>query len=303
MTAVTCLIFLITGVFVIGCEQAPPPIDGKIRIVDPGRPAEETGILLPDRDPVKWLSRRVSLPLEQEVDESWDVINETILDDLSRAVWNGNGLRVGILPAARVPAFAAALGKPLEERDTQILSYSFLEDIRESPPLRAEFTADLTVPPNPVTLETFTKGRLRMLMSSQKLGNGLTRITLVPQHHRPRTTLLPRSPEERILDGRVFDELAVEFDVRPRDVLVLGYYRPATAEPVDETQEVAEEQPTNGESPIVSEPEVLDIEIEEQDTSETDDETILVLNLGIGLFTTGLTEDDLQYLYVLRPLP
>ncbi|MEO0514859.1 MAG: hypothetical protein AAF086_06135 [Planctomycetota bacterium] len=307
--------------------------EGKIRTVDPGRPAPEPGLLLPDTDPVRWISRRLSIPLGQPVEDAWALADESVLNEFSRAVWNGNGLRLGVMPASRGRAMAQTLGSDIDHRDTQILSYGFPEEIRESPTLRAEFFADLTIPPRPVTMEFFTRGRLRMLMASRPLGNGSTRVTLTPQHYLRRTTLLPRSPQERKLDGRVFDELTIEVTVGPRDILLLGFYQPpppASLEdnaegendaPVPETKPdpdedappvesgVIEFQPDIAQTPPASEtldddgPTPDEVEPDQDDDPPASDEAPPLLNLGRGLFTTGITDDDSQFLFLLRPMP
>ena len=175
--------------------------------------------------------------------KAWAVVDESVLPDLSRAVWNGNGLRVGLLPAGQGGVFMSALGEVDKTRDVQILSYDFLEELRASPPLNAAFYADLTLPPLPVQHETLTGGTLRMLMASRPLGNGITRVTLTPQHHVPKTTLLPRSPQQRVLDGRVYDELSVQIDVSYDQVLVMGFFEiaPPVAE-VSSSDEAAVEE-------------------------------------------------------------
>jgi len=312
------MLLLMSVIVLMGCANDPTQPEGKIRTIDPVRPDAEPGLLLPGSDPVRWVSRRLSFPLGQPVEDAWALANEGVLNELSRAVWNGNGLRLGVMSASRGPAFAVALRNPADRRDTQLLSYDFPEEMRESPPLRAEFFADLTIPPRPVTMEFFTRGRLRMLMSSRPLGNGSTRVTLTPQHYLRRTTLLPRSPQERKLDGRVFDELAVKVTIGPREILLLGFFQPAP--PAEDTEETAppdepkDTDPPSGPEPSNSEssdavPEL----VKEQNDSESqpmDEDPIeeaeavnLPLNLGRGLFTTGINDDDQQFLFLLRPLP
>lgn len=325
---------LLLGVLLVGCATAPPMPEGQIRKIDPGTPAPEPGLLLPDTDPVRWVSRRLSIPLGQPVEEAWAFADETVLNELSRAVWNGNGLRLGVLPASRGPVLTSVLGRTADRRDTQILSYGFPEEIRESPTLRAEFFADLTLPPRPVTMEFFTRGRLRMLMASRPLSNGATRVTLTPQHYLRRTTLLPRSPQERKLDGRVFNELAVEVTVGRRDILLLGFFQPAppvvedgadpnppdAAEiqpPADSREIEPQSDPTNttppddvpGNEETSDDDETITQDVEANDPGDAvddvdaDEEKVFPLNLGRGLFTTGIKDDDLQMLFLLRPLP
>lgn len=328
---------------VVGCVADEPPLpEGGIRLVDPGVPGSVPGgsgggggsggdgggpvdITLADSEPVRWVSRRLSLPLSRSLDTAWAVTDESVLPDLSRAVWNGNGLRVGVLSNGQGGAFMSGVGEVDKTRDTQVLSYDFLEELRASPPLRAEFYADLTLPSLPVLHETLTGGQLRMLMASRPLGNGSTRVTLTPQHYRPKITLLPRSPQQRILDGRVYDELSIRIDIRDDQVLVLGFYDiaqppppappPGAEPPAQENQtgqdggeEVpardAENESTNKSAPPTTDPMSPPAEDGEPPIAETEAEEIELppLTLGRGLLTTGVKKDDQQLLFLLRPI-
>lgn len=293
-----------------GCEADPGVPEGRIRVVQPEPMVDDPAV--PDSNAVLWVSRRVAVRLGRPLDDVWALTDETVLPELSRAVWNANGLRVGLLSRDNARDFGLTLGETLEVRDTQILNYQQPEVLRRSAPLRAEFFADLTVPPMPVTQEYFTGGRLQLLMSSQPLGNGSTLLTLTPQHHVPKTSLLPRTAAEKVLDGRVFNELSIQIDVASTEALLIGLYLPAPPtpeesddappaeqDPDDETQTPTGEPPADppidpdDENPAPPDP--------EQDPPEEARPEPPELNLGRGLFTTGLKKNDLQVFYLIRP--
>lgn len=302
----------------IGCATDPPatPDDDFLpRSVEPSRPVAASDPTA-DAAPINWISRRLSVGVDRSLSEAWSLSDEAVLPELSRAVWNANGLRVGVLPAVRGRDFVLALGEVTEVRDTQLLSHDYPEPLRRSPPLRAEFFADLTIPPRPVTIETLTRGRLRMLMASRALSGGRTRVTLIPQHHLDRATLLPLPPRERVLEGRVFDELSVQIDLDPQDVLLLGFYQsPLPSQAPEDTPEDTPE-PGGATTPDPSAAAAMPNDAsDEADTAsgiDTPDEPetpaaeeaepLPPLNLGRGLFTTGIADDDQQMLFLLRPL-
>ncbi|MEL7087440.1 MAG: hypothetical protein AAGL98_03210, partial [Planctomycetota bacterium] len=213
-----------------GCTAAEPPMpEGRIRVIDPGPLGGPTAGSA--STPVRWFARRVVVRLNHPVEELWGLTDETILPEVSRAVWNGNGLRAGLLSAGQADEFSAALGRALEVRDSEIRSFDEPGLLRRSQPLRAEFFADLTVPPLSVTKEYFTRGRLQLLMSSRPRGDGSALLTLLPQHHVPRSNFIARTAAEKILDGRVYDELGVELNVGTNEALLIGFYQPAPPEP------------------------------------------------------------------------
>lgn len=318
-----CPPLLLVGVLLLslhslsGCAKNPggTETDGFLpRSVDPGEAVAADRSSL-ESAPINWVSRRLSVGVNRSLNEAWSLSDEAVLPDLSRAVWNANGLRVGVLPAGRGRDFVLALGQITEVRDTQLLSHDYPEELRRSPPLRAAFFADLTIPPLPTNIETLTRGRLRMLMASRPLGDGRTRVTLIPQHYLHRAALVPRSPEERALDGRVFDELAVQIDLGPQDVLLLGFYQsPFPNEAPEDNPELTPEEntedPAEPSHPTATDP-ANDAAIESESTSipptpeepaADDPEELPPLNLGRGLFTTGIADDDQQMLFLLRPL-
>ncbi|MEM6458219.1 MAG: hypothetical protein AAF710_02380 [Planctomycetota bacterium] len=227
---------------------------------------------------VRWVSRRLTLPLARPTAEAWAACDETVLPELTRAVWNGNGLRLGVLRPGEAARFGEALG-PTATRDGQLVVHEFPEVLRETRPLRAEFVADLTLPGEPPRREVFTRGRLRLLVASRPAPGGGKTLTLTPQHHRPRASLLPRSVMEKRLDGRVFDELTIELDVRPGEAVVIGLHRV---------------EPAASESESESEDGIFELTLDPPESP---------YGLGRGLFTTGLTAADQQVLFLLRPLP
>ena len=215
------------------CDTAPPrptAPEGQIKVLterpslraDPGQPAT--------RHASQCVVRTVTLPLDRPIEVAWAELDEGVLPDFSRAAWNANGLRVGVLNAADADDFGAALGPADEIADQTLVVVNRQTVLHESPPLRADFVADLTRPPGPPHRETFTGGRARLLMTAQP-GTAGAVLQITPQHFLARPSLVVRDPLEKLLDGRVFAELAAAVELGPEQALVVGYSLPAALRP------------------------------------------------------------------------
>lgn len=276
-----------------GCGSAPPAQPtGRINVL-PVRPSVWTDPGDPvSRHATKCLVRTVFLPLNRPTEVAWATLDETALPELSRAVWNANGLRLGILDAADAGDFGTALGPPDRFSDQSLIAIDLPTELRESPRLQATFTADLTRPPGPQHLETFTGYKARMLIAASPSARGAT-VTLTPQHFVPKASLLARGPLQKLLDGRVFEELAASVEIRPGQALVLGYALPVALRPplpVEPDDEDAEGKPDAPAAPDTPTP---DLNIDPQ---------ALPLDLGRALLTEGRATREQQRLIVLTVL-
>ena len=279
-------VFLMTGWAVVsgGCTP-PPPLNPEGIQIDPAGP-EDVDVPAPITDSRKVTFRvlRVELPLDRVIEPLWGLVDESVLPEVSRAVWNGNGLRLGVLRPEQRSDFFDVLAPVFGQANSAYTAYDRATPLRRSPPLKATFIADLTRPGSPVELVDMDGGRLQLLASVQPAAAGFTRFALTPHHYRHRFSLTPRDVLEKELDGRVFDELGVDVSLSPEDVLVLGLYRytppPLTAEPLEATET---DQATPPDGPTSGRPAVD-----------------LPLDFGRGLFTSGRSPDDTQYLLLLR---
>lgn len=269
------------GLGLAACDNAPPPVDKvEIRPQAP-TPTEDEAAILTNAPKVTCAIRLIAVPLDRPLDEAWSQVDETVLNELSRAVWNGNGLRLGVLNRANESDFADALGNLTFQKDSMYVGYDQLTDIRRSKPLRAEFFVDLTRPPAPMHIEHFTGGELCLLTAMRPAGIDAAYIELIPQHYKAKASLVPRTPMEKLLDGTIYRDLGVSLALAPSEALVIGLYRPAARVDTEQAPE---------DSAVFEMP-------DPQEQAE------LPLNLGRGLFTAGRTQDDLQFMMLLRVLP
>ncbi len=174
--------------------------------------------------------RQVDLHLDVVTDEAWDLIDESVIPRLTRAVWQNNGLRVGVVDAAKLPDIARVVGEPMAVRDAQLTASDIPTAIRRSPPLRTTVPVDLTVPPYAPRIEHAEGGRMQLLARVERDTAGRLLLDLIPHHHLPRPTFHARHPMEKALDGRVFESIAVRVALSRRQLLVVGLHRPGGEE-------------------------------------------------------------------------
>ncbi len=227
------LLWMAAFLLLAACGSPPPPPDlprlAEIRSnsTPPPPPAiDDAATRLDLAGRVLLNVTRFDLPLDQPLNGLWDVVDEDAIAPLARGVWNRNGLRIGVLSTAQLDAFNGQLPAGFAEQTTQMIASSHLVPVRSSPRLRESVRVDLTIPPLAVR-ETFAnRGRLRLLLGADVSDDRPTLLRLVPQQYVPRSTLLPRNPLEKELDGRVFEDLAVRIAAQPTRLVVVGLYWP-----------------------------------------------------------------------------
>ncbi len=236
---------LITAAFLAlsGCSATPTPTAPEPRATienirsDAPQRAEE---LAGDQFQLRGLAsfQQLQIPLEQPTDDAWSVVDESAFPAITRGVWNANGLRIGLLPRARLKAFMDRLPPITGMGRSQLVGSEHPSPILRTPRLRGVVDVDLTIPPMPLRIEPVTGGRLQMLARLTRDDRGSLVVDLLPHHHVPQLKLpdirrigdeyvvVPRDAMEKSLDGRVFDELALRADIPAGSLLVIGLYRP-----------------------------------------------------------------------------
>ena len=149
-----------------------------------------------------------------------------------RGVWRGNGIRVGLLNKEQLNAFGQAMPEPVSSA-TSVMNQSKLQTpIIESPllPSGLRFQLDVTKPPYPRQTAPIIGGknsRLRLLARIETLPTGQHQLILTPHHYIPSPfTLIPRDPYEKLLDGRVFEEMTIKLPLDENQIAVVGLHWP-----------------------------------------------------------------------------
>lgn len=185
------------------------------------------------------LIHRIDMPLGVSLDASWAQIDEQAVPMLMHGMWQANGLRVGILHADQAVAFAKTLPPIQGESRAKLFSSHYPTSVRSTPRLIGPITVDLTAPPRKPTFYRARDGRLQLLVRIGRSETGQAFVELTPHHYKQKPDLIPRSPLEKQLDGRVFHTLSVLLPVSPETAIVVGLNRPwpvLTDEPVNEEE-------------------------------------------------------------------
>lgn len=217
----------VVAVCLAGCETAPPRT---VRTAPPTVSLGATGTPEP-RPPapnmaVGALIHRIDMPLDVSLDACWAEVDEQALPQLMHGLWDVNGLRIGVLHADRAGAFAEALPTIHGESRAKLYTSYYPTAVRATPRLMESVPVDLTVPPRSPTVYRAKDGRLQLLVRIGRSETGLTFVEVTPHHYKAKAELVPRSPLEKQLDGRVFRELSALLPIEPDTAIVIGLNRP-----------------------------------------------------------------------------
>lgn len=222
------------------CSPTKPTTDGpppevKVRDIAPteplGPPGE--GAAANSGSRLAYRVQRVEVDLDRPLNLAWSLIDESPLPPIKRAVWENNGLRLGTLDAADAGELGESLAPTRSTQASTLINITEPTSVRSSARLNRPVPIDLTVPPMNVRREWADSGRIRLLMREADVTPGGVEVELTPQLYRPKAQLLPRSPGQRELDGRLYDALAVTVTIRPRELLIIGLNWPwETPEPI-----------------------------------------------------------------------
>jgi hypothetical protein len=200
-------------------EPAPPS--------DTPAPVQPNGPGLPNPNAqVGAMIHRIDMPLDISLDASWAEVDELAVPVLMHGMWQANGLRIGVLHAEQAQAFANALPVIHGESTATLISSHYPTAIRSAPRLIDAVTIDLTAPPRSPTLYRARGGRLQLLARIGRSDTGQAFLELIPHHYKAKADLIPRSPLEKQLDGRVFQTLSAMLPVSPDTAIIVGLHRP-----------------------------------------------------------------------------
>lgn len=207
-----------------------------------------------EQAPSKWVISvvRMELPLDVPTNALWGKVDENAVSDLIRAVWQRNGLRLGVMDPYQLSDLDAVLPKVVGQSGARYFNATTPVPVWSSPTLRSPVTLSLAVPPMAPESVTLRDGKLNLLVSQSEFRGGVA-LSLVPHHHDPRPSLIPRDPMERKLEGTVFEKLGARVLLQPGQYAVVGLYWPW----VDEI--------------ATAPPNLLDEPADTEDASDTDD--------------------------------
>lgn len=188
--------------------------------------------------------QRVDLPLEASLNQAWQFVDEGIIQPRQRELWNVNGLRIGMLDRNIFTQFRESLPDRAGGRRIEIDQADAPRPIHISDRLQKRVTIQLS-PPNEAT-DTYDSalGRMQMLarVDYQPLAGTPLSFELLPHHNIPGRRLdnvtasetngnrqfdvQPRTANERALDGRFLEQLALRLVPSEDRFLVIGLNQP-----------------------------------------------------------------------------
>jgi len=235
LTRLAVVVVACACVLTVGCKSRTAAGPGvTLRDLEPAIPLPQLG-----PDPVSHgrpqaihaTVQRIDVPLDQPLDNAWNVVDELAFPAITRGMWHANGLRLGLLGEDDVQPFAAGMPEVLELYETQLFTSDHPLPVMHTPRLRsgARIPMELTTPPNAPRRETIrggNEGKLQLLAQLEVEGDK-TFLILTPHHYQPdHLRLGPRDILERELDGRLYHELAIRIELRHDRLLVVGLYWP-----------------------------------------------------------------------------
>jgi hypothetical protein len=164
---------------------------------------------------------RLDFAPDADMEAAWATTSRQGLAARQVAAWKRNGLRVGVLDAAQVKAFLAALPPSAGSQSRQIVSFGEPVPLAYTAPLSSPWKIKLSLGADLEQEESLAGGNLQFLCRFAPDGDG-GHVDIVPQHHRIKISLVPRSDPEKILDGRLFEQLKLHAKLGPDQLLVIG---------------------------------------------------------------------------------
>lgn len=169
---------------------------------------------------------RVDLPLDASIEQAWELVYDDHLQPTMIDMWQTNGMGIAVLEKSKKEIFIRALGKSVGRGQRIVMARDTTVDLRESPPLKQLLVINLMVSAEPVQVLTGRGSTWHLIARVQQdAKNHRSLVELVPYHHRVHHTIKPRTPQEKDLDGRYFDELALAVPLESNQLLAISLHR------------------------------------------------------------------------------
>ena len=165
---------------------------------------------------------RLDLPLlGPGLDEAWRLVDESDLDAAELAAWRDNGLRVGLLDRKKWRSFVRDLPQAVNARVERFVTDDRPTLLLASRSLDEAFEVALPDCQDSPSVDPVTRGRLQLLIRLMPGKSGRRVMQLTPHHHVPKTSILPRSARDKLLEGRLYTELSLRVELPPGMLLVI----------------------------------------------------------------------------------
>ena len=228
--AVTCLLLITTA-----CTP-PHPTHPPLPTIDAVRPPV-TSSPAGSGHPLNQLAAvlqvvRLTLPLDADTETAWNLTDPTPLSPTATEAWRDNGIRVTLLKHDQLDRFRDELPGLNSNSPTQWITLNAEPTpLPVSPVITRPTTLTITHPAGQTETIQLTSGRLRLLAELIAIASKEAVVEWTPQAHEPRVTVQPRQPQEKALDGRVIDSLALRTALPPDHWVVMGLFTPVAVPP------------------------------------------------------------------------
>ena len=197
------------------------------------------------------LIRQIELTLDQSLAEAWALVDEAAFPPHTRNLWHANGLRCGLIANQKLSELVTAIPGDKKITELQLTPSSHLIPILQSPHLAKPFDAITSIDQDPPATLHISRGRLQILARLLEPQFGQVIIDLVPHNYIPHTTLLPRNPLAKELDGILLEDLAVRLEISSDISIIIGLDRQLEESYEVESQTASSE--SHGETAATSE--------------------------------------------------
>lgn len=294
------------------CQAAPNTDD---TLAELPRLSEVQSRVTPDGPPpeaqltrgprAQMLLQQFELAFDAPLTSVWAQVDETAIDAQTRALWEANGLRVGVVERSALGELFQQMPTVLSSGRRRVITDDYPTPLRASSRLVEPVRVALEAASKPVSestehAESAEGGRMRLLARARPRGYAGVAMVVAPQHHQPRLTLEPRDPRADVLDGRIYEKLALRTTLGANDVLVIGLWRDEAERETDQAAEEEDEPVSQGDG------ETVDDQASEDDRAEAEvekDPAALPPHVGRAVMTVERGSARRQVLLLIAAQP
>ncbi len=206
---------------VIGTEGRPTLKSLKPRFFGPGDPYG--GSMEPI---IRAQFVQLTIPLRANLDQAWELVHADRLSESMVALYQANGIRLGILEASQLSRWTRAIGPVVASRISQMVG---LNQYAPVPPVAPTGQFQVKWEPQPGQSRSLVVNRGRLQFLAKLSGadqDEAALLELVPYHSfGRRPTVIPDSQLQANLNGRRLGALTLSIQLKPQEFLVIGLER------------------------------------------------------------------------------
>jgi hypothetical protein len=243
----------------IGCGNSASSTPAELPTLRELGPTPSPATLGPGQKPTETpagpliVQKQIHARHDGRVDLALQMLEPAAMPKALRERWKANGLHLGSIAREDLSLLMANLPAPLAVETITVLPGPHYAPITLVGKLTEPQAVRVVGTDGEARVERFWHGehRLMLKLAPSMLTEEPARLDLLPHHYGPRATVVPRPPQQRMMDGTSFDALRVYEPVpegrvwviwsdvppppneakRPRDA-----DKPTTAEPEDESE-------------------------------------------------------------------